>query len=27
MKVREFTARNYKEFDVNEFAVSVKNKI
>jgi len=28
MKVSiEFSARNYKEFDVNEFAILVKNKI
>jgi len=26
-KYREFSARNYKEFDVNEVAVLVKNKI
>jgi len=26
-KYREFSARNYKEFDVNEFAILVKNKI
>jgi len=26
-KYREFIARNYKEFDVNEFAILVKNKI
>jgi len=26
-KYREFSAKNYKEFDVNEFAILVKNKI
>jgi len=26
-KYREFSARNYKEFDVNKFAILVKNKI
>jgi len=26
-KYREFSARNYKEFDVNEFVILVKNKI
>ncbi|XP_025263168.1 uncharacterized protein LOC112637508 [Camponotus floridanus] len=26
-KYREFIARNYKEFDVNEFAILVKNKL
>jgi len=26
-KYREFSVRNYKKFDVNEFAILVKNKV